>query len=341
MHIKSLILGLAALLLSSCVARTGENQEQASMRVKTMVITPQAALSTSRYVGTIEPIHETPLALQTTGRIVSVDVKNGDHVRKGQAILSVDNTQALNALKGAEAAYIHAKDGHTRASRVHTKGVVSDQKMVEIESQYAQAKSLYEAAKQQLKECTLIAPCDGIISGLETEKGQTVIPGTQLCSILDISGFCVRFTVPEGEINGITDEGMKGIVECAAVGEIFPIHITEKSASANPVTHTYTVVATIDGGTDVLRSGMVAKVQIQPQQPSADERIVIPTKCVLLKPEGHTIWVVEKGRAVRRIITVEGYQADGVRVLSGLQTGDTLITEGYQKLYNNCIIENE
>ncbi len=311
------------------------------MRVKTMVITPQVALPTSRYVGTIEPIHETPLALQTTGRIVSVDVKNGDHVRKGQTILSVDNTQALNALKGAEAAYKHAKDGHNRASKVHQKGVVSDQKMVEIESQYTQAKSLYEAAKQQLKECTLIAPCDGIISNLEAEKGQTVIPGTQLCSILDVSGFCVRFTVPEGEINGLTDEGINGTVECAAVRATYPIHITERSASANPVTHTYNVVAAIDGGTEVLRSGMVAKVQMQSVQTTANEHIVIPAKCVLLKPEGHSVWVVEKGKAARRIITVEGYQADGVRVLAGLQTGDTLITEGYQKLYNNCIIENE
>ncbi len=341
MHSKFRIIGLLAVfLLSSCAKHIGEQHEQAPIRVKTMVVSPQSGRSTSRYLGTIEPVHETPLALQTTGRIVSVDVKNGDFVHKGQTILSVDNTQALNTLNGAEAAYKHAMDGHTRASKVHQKGVVSDQKMVEIESQYAQAKALYEAAKQQLKECTLIAPCDGVVSGLEAEKGQTVIPGTKLCSIIDLSGFRVRFTVPEGEINSLADKGVSGIVECAAAGASLPIRVTEKSATANPVTHTYDVLASINGGADVLRAGMVAKVQLKAQTDSLAS-IVIPSKCVLLKPEGHTVWVTERGRAVRRTILIDGYQADGVRVLSGLQAGDTLITEGYQKLYNGCEIAGD
>lgn len=305
-----------------------------------MVVSPQSGISTSRYVGTIEPVHEIPLALQSTGRVVSVDAKNGDRIRKGQTILSIDNTQALNALNGAEAAYKHALDGHTRASKVHEKGVVSDQKMVEIESQYMQAKSLYEAAKQQLKECTLVAPCDGVLSGLEVEKGQTIIPGTKLCSILDVSGFSVRFTVPEGEINRFANKSMSGTVECAAVNASYPVRVMEKSIAANPVTHTYEVVASINGGVNVLHSGMVAKVQFD-SPASSDESIVIPSRCVLLRPEGYTVWVAEQGRAIRRDITIDGYQAEGIRVLSGLQAGDTLIIDGYQKLYNHCEIENE
>ena len=50
------------------------------------------------------------------------------------------------------------------------------------------------------------------------------------------------------------------------------------------------------------------------------------------------MWVAENGTAVRREIIIDGYQADGVRVKSGLQAGDTLITEGYQKLYKGCAI---
>ena len=55
------------------------------------------------------------------------------------------------------------------------------------------------------------------------------------------------------------------------------------------------------------------------------------------------IWneVVEDGIAVRRAIVIDGYQADGVRVKSGLQAGDTLITEGYQKLYKDCKVLTE
>ena len=308
------------------------------MKVKTMVVMSQDGSTASRYVGTIEPAQTTPLSLQTTGRVVSVEVKNGQRVTAGQTILKVDDTQARNALQGAEAALQHAQDGYDRVAAVHEKGVVSDQKMVEISSQLQQAKSFYEAAKQQLEECTLTAPCEGVVDGLEVVTGQTIIPGTKLCTILDVSAYSVRFTVPENEIGSLAD---KGTVECAAVGAVLPITVTEKGITANTVTHTYEVVARINGRAEGLKAGMVATVKLKGERLKDEGDIVIPAKCILLKPEGHTVWVMEKGTAVRRAIEIDGYRADGVRVASGLTIGDTLITEGYQKLYNGCKVENE
>ena len=63
---------------------------------------------------------------------------------------------------------------------------------------------------------------------------------------------------------------------------------------------------------------------------------------ILLKPEGATVWIKQDDQATRRLITVGGYEADGVRVLNGLEPGDVVITEGYQKLYEGCkVSENK
>ena len=325
-------LAVLALGLTACSHYERAQQEETALKVKTMIVAQQGTSPYSRYVGTIEPVRETPLSLQSAGRVVTINAKNGQRVRAGQIILKIDNTQAMNALNTAEASLRHAQDGYDRVKSVHEKGVVSDQKMVEIESQLAQAKSLYEAAKQQLNECTLKAPCDGLVDGLKVEKGQTIIPGTRLCAILDVSAFSVRFTVPEAEVKRLASGG---VVECSAADTVLPITITEKNITANPLTHTYDVTARIKGGTDILMSGMVAVVKMQNSE-AKEEDIVIPAKCVLLKPEGPTVWVIEQGAAVRRGIVTAGYQADGVRVSEGLQAGDSLITEGYQKLYNGC-----
>ena len=222
--------------------------------------------------------------------------------------------------------------------------------MVEIESQLARAQSLYSAARQQVGEHTLKAPCDGVLSGLEVEKGQSIMPGMRLCSILDKSAFSVRFTVPEAEIGKIAisrqPSTVSGEMECAAADTVLPVRITEKSMKANPITHTYEVKARIIGGADVLMTGMVGKVLLVESRKSkveseSQEEIVIPASCVLLKPEGPTVWVAEEGKAVRRAIAIDGYQAEGVRVKSGLQAGDSLITEGYQKLYEGCVVKGE
>ena len=332
---KFWMVALASLALVACGKLENKHAEASALRVHTMVIAQQANNAVVRYVGTVEPAQETPLSLQTAGRVVSVDAKNGQRLRKGQAILKVDNTQALNALQSAEATLKHAEDGYNRAKKVHDKGVVSDQKMVEIESQYAQAKSMYAAAEEQLKECTLTAPCNGVLSGLDVAVGQTIIPGTKLCSVLDVSGFTVRFTVPEAEVGELSP---KGEIECSAVNKTLPVTLLSKNVTANALTHTYDATARINGGEDVLRAGMVGIVRMPVQR---SEAIVIPAKCVLLNPKGATVWLKQDDHATRRAITVGGYEADGVRVLEGLQAGDIIIMDGYQKLYEGCKVIDE
>ena len=311
------------------------------MRVGIQVVTTNSGSAVSRYVGTIEAVSETPLSMQSAGRVEKILCHDGDRVRRGQVILRIDSTQAVHAMQAAEATLRRAQDGYDRVMQVYAKGGVTDQKIVEIESQLTQARSVYESAKQQVRECTLVAPGDGLVQGLEIEEGQTVVPGVRLCSILDMSAFCVRFTVPETEIGSIKakGDGTKGEVECAAVNRVLPIVITEKSMKANPLTHTYEVTARIKGGVEELMPGMVATVKLKGERLTTQgEDIVIPSKCVLLKPEGPTVWVAEQGKAQRRFITIDGYLADGVRVVSGLETGDSLITDGYQKLYQGAAI---
>lgn len=343
---KELIIALA-LCLASCAAHDKAKTEQAPLRVQISVVAPQEGYSSSRYVGTIVPLHETPLSMQAPGRVTEIRCKDGEYVRKGQVLVRVEDTQARNALSAAESALNQAQDGYDRAKQVHEKGAITDQKLVEVESQLARARSAYEAAKQQVNECTLTAPCNGVVSGMKLEIGQTLIPGMKILTVLDQSALCVRFTVPEAEIRNIHVNGGRltpsGEVECAAVDTVLPISITEKSQTANPITHTYEVTARILGGTNILLPGMVGKVTLSDTkagEAKADTHtdIIIPAHCIQLMPSGHTVWVMEQGRAHRREITVGGYQPGGVLVQSGLQPGDTLITEGYQKLYNDCLV---
>jgi len=334
---KYLYISLVALLSMACSRTDRTHHSSKALSVKTTVVSEKTDEAISRYVGTVEAVREIPLSLQTSGRVVSIPVKNGEKVRQGQTILALDDSQSRHALQIAEATLRHAQDGYDRTAKVHDKGVVSDQKLVEIESELERAKGLFAAAQKEVDECTLTAPCDGIVSGLNTQTGQTVIPGVKLCSVLDMSGFCVRFSVPEAEVGSL---GQNGQAECAAVHAVYPVTVTERNMVANAVTHTYEVTARIEGGTDVLMSGMVAKVQIYGA--ASQSALVIPASCVLLKQEGYTVWVKENGKAVRRHVEVDGYQADGVRIVSGLAPGDSLITEGYQKLYNGCnVVEDQ
>lgn len=337
-----LLMGCCA--LAACSGGVGGKKEVPAISVRTQIIQPATMASVNRYVGTVEAVNETPLSLQTAGRVLTVQCKNGDYVRRGQVLLRVDSTQAVNALRSAEATLRFAEDGFNRLKQVHSAGAVTDQKMVEAESQLAQARSLCDAARRQVRECELVAPCEGVVSGLDIAVGQTVIPGLQLLTILDMKAFQVRFTVPETEICYL-QAGQKGEMECAAVQRTYPIQLTDRGLTANRLAHTYEVKAHIEGGQDILRPGMVCKVSLKTssQIPDSTYEIVIPARCVLLMPQGPTVWLTHGDKAERVNIQLGGYRADGVLVTAGLCEGDTLITDGYQKLYQDCkiIIENE
>lgn len=336
---KELIIGLALLGLMACGKVEKKSVSTPPVRVRTLVVTCQDHYLQTRYVGVVEAVREIPLSMQSSGQVLSVYCQEGERVRKGQVLVRIDSTQAVNALLAAEAALREVQDGYARLKQVYSKGAVTDQKMVETESRLTQANALFAAAKKRVSECTLVAPCDGLIQGLNLEVGQVVVPGVRLFTILDTSAFQVRFTVPESEIGKIgTLSGETGEMDCAAVNATYPVVITEQSHKANALTHTYEVVARIQGGTKVLMPGMVAKVKMQ--QRSTKPVIVIPAQCVSLKPEAMTVWVIEQGRAVRKNITIAGYQADGVQVERGLEPGDTLIVDGYQKLYQACAVES-
>ncbi len=331
---------LPGLFLSSCAKIERSQKDVSPVKVVTQVITPQAYEASFHYVGTIEAAQETPLSMQSAGRVLAVNYKDGDYVRQGSVLLQIDSTLALNTYHSAEAALRQAKDGYERACQVYAKGAVTDQKMVEIESQLAQAEAFCQAAAKQLEECRLIAPCDGLLSGLNVQVGQTVVPGVRLCAILDVAAFSVRFTVPETEV-GRVHLHQPGVMECAAADASSPIVVTEKSLKANPVAHTYEVTARIQGKTRTLMPGMIAKITLTSDTSDTTHQaqmVVVPARCICLMPDGPTIWMVHQAAAVRRPIIIDGYQADGVRVLSGIGFGDTIIVDGYQKLYQGCPI---
>ena len=339
MQKEFLTLGCIALcvLTVSCSKMERNTQETKPIPVEIQVVGQGEHAPSSYYVGTVEAIREVPLSMQSAGRVTEVRAKEGDRVRRGQVLLRIDTTQAVNALRSAEAAYRQAQDGYERAKQVYGKGAVTDQKMVEIESQLTQTRSLYELAKQHLDECTLLSPCDGVVNGMNIEVGQTLAPGLRIASVLDLSAYSIRFAVPENEIGAVA-LGQRGEMECSALDRRFTVEVTEKNMKANPLVHTYEVKARVLSRTDGLMPGMIAGVALG-NATTADAGIVIPAKCVLLQPTGATVWLAKQGRAQRREITVGGYKADGVEVTGGLTVGDTLIVSGYQKLYKDCRIQ--
>ena len=341
---KRSILGLMALLVlcSSCQEQAakpssgGEKEtsgEKAPTRVKTQVVSPGMVDNAQTYVGIIEEREATAISFTGMGVVKRMLVSEGQAVSRGQLIAEMDDTQARNLLAGAEAQMTQANDALARYKMLHDNGSLPEVQWVEIQSKVAQAKSQLEVAKKNLADCRLTAPVSGIVGKKLIGAGETALPSQAVVSILDISTVKVKVAVPEAEIGGIATNTPTSI-KVEAVDGSYQGGKIEKGVEADALTHTYDIRIHVANDGRRLLPGMVASVRFISEGSQAIGSKMIPVTAVQKHADGSLfVWTADKQKkAHRTTVTIGQTEGNYVLVKSGLNTGDRIVTEGYQKL---------
>lgn len=329
---KSMTMLLAAVLLSSCTEKKGHDVK-APTRVKTEVATTATSVSGQTYVGMVEESEATAVSFTGMGVVKRVLVNEGQAVAKGQLIAEMDDTQARNVLSGAEAQMMQANDAQARYKMLHDAGSLPEVNWVEIQSKVAQAKSQLEVAKKNLADCRLTAPVSGIVGKRLVGTGETVLPSQAVVSILDISTVKVKVAVPEAEIGGISANTPTN-VKVEAIGGSYQGGRIEKGVSADALTHTYDIRINLVNSDKKLLPGMVASVRFISDGSQAVGRKMVPVTAVQRNADGHLfVWTVDQRKTAHRSQVKIGHtEGNCVLVIEGLNMGDRIVTEGYQKL---------
>ena len=323
---------LAVLLVSSC-GQKKEQQTKAPTRVKTLMVSPGLVDKAQTYVGIVEEREATAVSFTGMGVVKRMLVNEGQTVSRGQLIAEMDDTQARNLLAGAEASMTQANDALERFKMLHDNGSLPEVQWVEIQSKVAQAKSQLEVAKKNLADCRLTAPVSGIIGKKLVGAGETALPSQAVVNILDISTVKIKVSVPEAEIGGITANTPTSI-KVEAIDGSYQGGRIEKGVEADALTHTYDIRINVANSGRKLLPGMVASVRFVSEGSQAIGSKMIPVTAVQKNAEGSLfVWTVDQKKSAHRTPVAIG-QTEGnyVLVSDGLNMGDRIVTEGYQKL---------
>lgn len=335
MRAKTLLLTtLSALILVGCGEKKAKKQHfDPTLPVEISVIENTDDNSFRNYVGTSKSEMKLPVSFPLGGTLTGIYVKNGQAVKRGTVLARVDATSAKSMHDAAVATLNQAQDGYNRLKQVHDEGGISEVRWVQMETDLEKARQTEITTRKHLEECTLRAPQDGYISMDERTTGEILPPSVPFCHIIDMNKIIVEFSVPEKEI-GIIQIGDKAEATFPGLNDKKKtIEIIDKGFVSNPLGHTYTIKAKVPVDDKDVLPGMVAKIRLSLSEVSG---IIVPSSCVVTMPEGADVWVVKNGKARRRNIKVGGFVKNGVVVESGLSSGDTIITVGYQKLYNGA-----
>lgn len=333
---KQLFLAVAAVsaLLAGCGQKPQNTQWQEAIPVDVVRMGDADQGHMRTYVGSIESDMQMQLSFPLGGRLTALYVHNGQRVKKGTLIAKVDDTSAKSLHDAALATLRQAEDGYDRMKQVYDEGGVSEVRWMQMQTDLEKARQSEISTRKHLEDCSIHAPQDGVVSMEDHQIGEEFSPLKPICCLIDMKSLHVLFSVPEQEID-LVSEGERGTATLPSYPDkTLQIRISDKGLLANPMGHTYQVKAHIDDADGAkLMVGQVAKAHLSSTAPQG---LIVPSWCVQTMADGLVVWTVQDGKAHRTPIEVETYVKNGVMVRSGLQNGDIVIADGYQKLYEGA-----
>jgi len=337
---KTMILSAIVIILFGCKQKQDNvKQEVTTIKVKAQAVQTFNGLSNLRYSGTVEASQTIPLTFQSSGTVEQVLVQEGDAVRKGQLLATVDKADNQSIYNSSLAMYQQAKDAYDRLKQVYDNGSLSEVKWVEMETNLKKAQSQLEVAKSSLDKCNLYAPASGVIGKRNIEPGQSAISSFAPLELVKIETVLVKISVPENEIGKIKKGMNAGFTISALDNKQYEGTITNVGVVADQFSRTYEVKITVKNPELEIKPGMVCDVVLNT---SAEKTMVlVPYNSVTKDIEGNSfVFVVtpDKKTVKKQVVKVGGYQTNGLEITSGLTADQTIVIEGKEKLFDNSLI---
>lgn len=341
--------------LTSCGSKDSQQQQQApAPDIAVMTVSEGASESENTFPATIKGKTDIDIRPQVSGFITKVHVDEGQHVRKGQPLFTLDQVtfqaavdQASQAVNAAQTAVNTATLTAQNKRRLYDKNIISeyewqlaDNDLQNAKAQLANAKAALTSAKKNLSYTVVTSPSDGVVGAIPMREGSLASPSSAqpLTTVSDISQVYAYFSLTEKDIlhmsggAGSLQGAISAMPEVSlrlADGSLYPERgrVATVSGVIDPATGAASVRALFPNANGLLRSGSTGSIVIPRDLKNV---MVIPQKATFELQDRKFVYVVNDSNAVKSVpVTVEA-NSDGRTyvVTSGLTPGQRIVTEG-------------
>ena len=147
--------------------------------------------------GAVEASDVLMASSETGGRIVKLNVKEGQSVSKEQLIAKLDMESVNKQIAELETSLVLAKDVYTRQKRLWDQNIGSEMQYLQAKNNKEQLEKSLETIRYQLTKANVYAPISGVVDQVFSESGEVVAPGAPIVQILNMNRIKVVASVPE------------------------------------------------------------------------------------------------------------------------------------------------
>jgi len=351
-----LIGATGAFFLASC---KGPGQKAAMVMpptpVNVVTATQGSAIYYDKYPATVVSLNQVELRAQVAGYITGIFFKEGEVVQKGKPLYEIDRRKYEAAYAQAEANIASAKANFNKAQkdadryhRLAEQDAIARQTLDNADaaletnrSQVAAANAQLLAAKTDLDYSYIRAPFTGRIGISQVKLGAQVSPGTTLLNTMSSENpIAVDFVVSETDIHRFAS--LQGKTINPAEDSTFRLQLPDGTAytergkiividrGVDNQTATIKVRIEFSNPKDELKDGMSCVLRVLNDQ--SGEHVIIPYKAVVEQMGEYFVFISKDTIAEQRKIHLGPRLRDKIVVLDGVNAGDKVITEGFQRL---------
>ena len=303
-------------------------------------------------IGTVEAYSSVSVRAQLTGELTAVNFTQGDDVKEGQELFTLDRRPLEAALQQASANLErdtaqanNAKAILARYEQLVDRGIVAREQrdtarssVASLEATLSSDRAALENAKVQLQYATIKAPISGRTGALMVNAGNLIRANDQvpLVVINQLTPIYVSFAFPEPLLTDLRRYMAKGQLRVEAQpsngdGHVATGSITFVDNSVDQSTGTIKVKGTFPNEDRQLWPGQFVNVVVRLTTES--EVIVVPTAAVQTGPDGFYVYRVKPDETVElRPITVARAAGNETVIKEGVAAGDTVVTDGHLRL---------
>ena len=302
-------------------------------------ITPKQFLHSIDVQGRVEGDENVSISTKMSGTITKVNVVPGSVVKAGEVMAEIENDAMRSQLTDLQSSYELVKDIYNRQKSLW------DQK-VGTEVQYLQAKNNKESLEQKIEQVKrtldmyfVKAPFNGTVDEVPVKLGQTVGPGMPAVRVVNLNKLKVRADLAEAYSSRIEAGDVVNIV-FPDINKITTSKVSYIAKVINALTRSFNVEIALPSS-DEYRPNMVAQVSIVDY--TNDKAIVVPVNTIQNIDDKNYVFVavIESGKKIarKREVTVGETYNGAAEVKNGLQSGDLIITTGYNNLNDGELIK--
>ena len=332
-----------ALLLPLLAACGAEQAPPAAkpLRVSVVTVGQESAAPAIEAAGTAALRKEIPLGFTTPGQIARITVQEGDRVRRGQVLATLDTTSVGASLEAADAERDRAGAELNRLKQLYAQGWITKARLEAAEAAARSASANVSARRFSLQTARVVAPADGIVLTRPAEPGQIIDAGMPVVTLGDAtSGFVLRVLLADRDAVRVR-AGIPAEVRFDALpGAVLSGPVIEVGGRSDRGTGAFTAEIALPADPR-LRSGLVGRATILTPAAGASARLVIPPTAIFsVRADEGFVYVVDAQRKVRaRQVALGPLSAAGAEILAGLNRGDVIAVSGLDRLRDGAQID--